>query len=150
MSAGNKAVIRRLYEEVWNKRKFEVINEIISPSHALHAPNVAGSVVAIGPEAYKRQLVLFLTGYPDLHWVIEDLIAEEDKVVACWTVAGTHKGDFMGIPATNKKVSVDGMTIHHLAKGKIMDSYSNWDTLGMMQQLCAVPALAPAKILTAS
>ena len=150
MSAGNKAVIRRLYEEVWNKRKLEVINEIISPSHALHAPNVAGSVVAVGPEAYKRQLVLFLTGYPDLHWVIEDLIAEEDKVVACWTVAGTHEGDFMGIPATNKKVSVDGMTIHHLAKGKIMDSYSNWDTLGMMQQLGAVPALAQAKILTAS
>jgi steroid delta-isomerase-like uncharacterized protein len=150
MSAGNKALIRRLYEEVWNHRKFEVINEIISPSHALQAPNIAGSVVAVGPEAYKRQLMLFLAGYSDLHWAIEDLIAEDDKVVACWTVTGTHRGEFMGVPATNKKVSVDGMTIHHIANGKIMDSYSNWDALGMMQQLGAIPALGKPKSLSAS
>ena len=148
MSAANKALIRRLYEEVWNHRKFEVIKEIISPSHALQAPNVAGS--AVGPDAYKRQTTFFLAGYPDLHWTVEDLIAEGAKVVACWSIAGTHKGDFMGIPATNKKVSVDGMTIHHIANGKIMDSYSNWDALGMMRQLGAVPALGKSKILTAS
>ena len=148
MSAGNKALIRRLYEEVWNHRKFEVINEIISPSHALQAPNVSGS--AVGPEAYKRQVTLFLAGYPDLRFTIEDTVAENDKVVACWTFSGTHKGDFMGVPPTNKKISVDGMTIHHIANGKIMDSYSNWDALGMMQQLGAVPALGKSKILTAS
>jgi len=149
MSAENKAVVRRLYEEVWNKRKLELISELVSPSHALQAPNVAGNVVAVGPEAYKRQLLLFLAGYSDLHWTIEDLIAEDDKVVACWTVAGTHRGEFMGVPATNKKVSVDGMTIHHITNGKIMDSYSNWDALGMMQQLGAVPAFGQAKSLTA-
>ncbi len=121
MSAGNKALIGRLYEEVWNQRKFEVINEIISPSHALQAPNVAGS--AVGPDAYKRQVLRFLEGYPDLHWTIEDTIAEEDKVVACWTISGTQGGEYLGIPATNKKVSVDGITIHHIANGKIMDSY---------------------------
>jgi steroid delta-isomerase-like uncharacterized protein len=147
MSAENKAIVRRLYEEVWNKRKIELVSEIISPSHALQAPNVAGS--AVGPEAYKRQTTLFLTGYPDLHWTIEDMIAEDDKVVACWTISGTHRGDFMGVPATNKKVSVDGMTIHHISNGKIMDSYSNWDALGMMQQLGAVPAPGKAKSLTA-
>jgi steroid delta-isomerase-like uncharacterized protein len=149
MSAENKAVVRRLYEEVWNKRKLELINELISPSHALQAPNVAGSVVAVGPEAYKRQLMLFLAGYSDLYWTIEDLIAEDDKVVACWTVSGTHRGEFMGVQATNKKVSVDGITIHHIANGKIMDTYSNWDVFGMMQQLGAAPALGQAKSLTA-
>ena len=147
MSADNKAIIRRLYEEVWNKRKLEVISEIISPSHALHGPNVVGS--AVGPEAYKRQLLSFLAGFSDLHWTIEDMIAEEDKVVACWTISGTHRGEYMGIPATNKKVSMDGMTIHHLAGGRIMDSYGNWDLLGMMQQLGAIPAPAQAKTLTA-
>jgi steroid delta-isomerase-like uncharacterized protein len=147
MSAENKAIVRRLYEEIWNKRKLELISQIISPSHALQAPNVAGS--AVGPEAYKRQTTLFLAGYPDLHWAVEDLIAEEDKVVACWTISGTHKGDFMGIPATNKKVSVDGMTIHHITNGKIMDSYSNWDALGMLQQLGVVPAPGQPKSLTA-
>jgi predicted ester cyclase len=64
-------------------------------------------------------------------------------------MSGTHKGDYMGVPATNKRVSVDGMTIHHLANGKIMDSYANWDALGMMQQLGVVPAFAEPKGATA-
>ncbi len=145
--ADNKAIVRRLYEEVWNKRKLDLISEIISPSHALHAPNISGS--SLGPEAYKRQILLFLAGYSDLRFNIEDMIAEQDKVVACWTFSGTHRGDYMGIPATNKKVSVDGMTIHHVAGGKIMDSYSNWDALGMMQQLGVVPLLGHTKTLTA-
>lgn len=147
MSAQNKAIVRRLYEEVWNKRKVELISEIISPSHALQAPNVAGS--AVGPEAYKRQVSNMLGAYPDLHFSIEDLIAEKDKVVACWTLSGTHKGNYMGIPATDKKVSVEGMTVHNIANGRIMDSYSNWDALGMMQQLGVIPPLGQAKTLTA-
>jgi steroid delta-isomerase-like uncharacterized protein len=147
MSAENKAIIRRLYEEIWNKRKVELVGEIISPSHALQAPNVSGS--AVGPEAYKRQLMLFFAGYPDVHFLVEDTIAEGDKVVACWTLSGTHRGEYLGIPATNKKVSVDGITIHHIANGKIMDSYSNWDALGMMQQLGVIQPLGQTKSLTA-
>lgn len=147
MSTDNKAIVQRLYEEVWNNRKLEVINEILSPSHALHGPNFSGS--AIGPEAYKREASAFFAGFPDLHWTVEDIIAERGKVVACWTFSGTHKGEYMGIAATNKKVSVDGMTIHHLAGGKIMDSYSIRDALGLMQQLGAVPALEQTKTLTA-
>ena len=143
MSVENKAIVRRLYEEVWNKRKLEVVNELISPSHALQGPNIFGS--SMGPEAYKRQVLRFLEGYPDLRWTIEDTIAEKDKVVACWTISGTHKGDFMGVPATYKKVSVDGMTVHHIAGGKIMDSNINWDALGMMQQLGAVPVMGKVK-----
>jgi steroid delta-isomerase-like uncharacterized protein len=147
MSAANKAIVQRLYEEVWNRRKLEVIKEIISPSHALQAPNMSGS--SIGPEAYKRNVRAFLAGFPDLRWSIEDTIAEKDKVVACWTISGTHKGDYLGIPATNKKVSVEGITIHNVAGGKIMDSYSNWDVLGMMQQLGVVPPLGQSKTVTA-
>jgi steroid delta-isomerase-like uncharacterized protein len=147
MSAANKAIVQRLYEEVWNRRKLEVIKEIISPSHALQAPNMSGS--SIGPEAYKRNVLAFLAGFPDLRWSIEDTIAEKDKVVACWTISGTHKGDYLGIPATNKKVSVEGITIHNVAGGKIMDSYSNWDILGMMQQLGVVPPLGQSKTVTA-
>jgi steroid delta-isomerase-like uncharacterized protein len=147
MLADPKAIVRRLYEEVWNDRKLELINEIISPSHALTAPNISGS--SIGPEAYKRNALHFLAGYPDLNWTIEDIIAEKDKVVACWTFSGTQKGDFMGVPATNKKVSVDGVTIHHVANGKIMDSYSNWDIWGMMQQLGVVSAPRRPKSVSA-
>ncbi len=133
MSMENEGIVRRLYEEVWNKHRFELLDELMSPSHALQAPNISGS--SIGPEAYKRNVLLFHKAYPDLHWTIDDTIADKDKVVACWTISGTHGGDYMGIPATNKKVSVEGITIHHITDGKIMDSYSNWDVQSMMKQL---------------
>jgi steroid delta-isomerase-like uncharacterized protein len=147
MSADNKAIVRRLYEEVHNKRKLEVLNELVSPSHAIHGPIYSGP--SIGPEMYKRVVLLFLEAYPDLHWTIEDTIAEQDRVVVCWTFSGTHKGEFMGIPPTNKNVSVDGITIHHIAGGKIMDSYVSLDMWGLMQQLGVAPAFEPPKGATA-
>jgi steroid delta-isomerase-like uncharacterized protein len=116
------------------------VDEIISPSHALHVSDVSGS--SIGPEAYKRQVTRFLTGFPDLHFTIEDTISENQKMVVVWSISGTHKGEFLGVPATNKRMSVDGITVAHIANGKIMDSYISWDMLGMLQQLGAVPAFA--------
>ncbi len=147
MSTDNKAIVRRLYEEVWNKRRLELVDEIISPSHALHDPNVSGS--AVGPEAYKRQVTRFITAFPDLRLTIEDIVGENEKLAVAWTISGTHKGEFMGIPATNKKVSVDGITINHIVNAKIMDSYISWDAWGAMQQLGVVPALGQTKSLTA-
>lgn len=136
-SVDPKAIVRRLYEEVWNKRRLEVANELISPSHAVHGPNISGA--SVGPEAYKHQVALFLAGFPDLRFTIEDTIAEKDKVVSYWTISGTHKGEYMGVPPTNRKMSVDGITIHQIARGKIIESFTNWDVWGMMQQLGAVP-----------
>ncbi len=147
MSTDNKAIVRCLYEEVWNKRRLELVDEIISPSHALHDPNVSGS--AVGPEAYKRQVTRFITAFPDLRFTIEDIVGENEKLAVAWTISGTHKGEFMGIPATNKKVSVDGITINHILNAKIMDSYISWDALGAMQQLGVVPALGQTKSQTA-
>src|SRR5437667_9769883 len=115
--AENKAIIRQLYEEVWNKRRLELVDEIISPSHALHDPNATGS--AVGPEAYKRLVTRFVTAFPDLRFVIEDFFGENEKLAVAWTISGTHKGEFMGIPATNKKVSVDGITIIHTVNAQI-------------------------------
>jgi steroid delta-isomerase-like uncharacterized protein len=138
MPADNNSIVRRLYEETWNKRRLEVLSELVSPSHALHGPNFSGS--SIGPEAYKRQVALFLAGFPDLSWTIEDTVTEKGKVVVLWSFTGTHKGEFMGFAPTNKKVSIEGITIHEIANGKIMDSYVNWDTWGLMQQLAVVSA----------
>jgi len=133
MSAENLAIVRRLYDEVWNKRRLELLDELISPSHSLNDAVAVGH--ATGPEAYRRTLVRFLTGFPDLRFSIHDVVAEGEKVVAYWNISGTHNGEFMGIPATNKKVSVDGITISHVANGKILDSYVSWDTYGLMKQL---------------
>jgi steroid delta-isomerase-like uncharacterized protein len=131
-----KAVVRRLYEEVWNKRRLEVLNQVISPSHALNDPHLVGS--AVGPEAYKRVFTQYLAAFPDLRFSVEDMISEKDKVVVSWTISGTHKREFRGIPATNKKVSFEGITINYVAEGKIMDSQVSMDYFGLMQQLGAV------------
>lgn len=141
MPTETKAIVRRLYEDVWNRRKLEVVSTLFSPSHALRDNNSPGS--SVGPEAYRGQVAMYLAAFPDLHIAVEDTVAEKDKLVTSWTIAGTHKGEFLGIRPTNKKVSVEGITIHYLANGKIIDSYVSWDALGLMRQLGALPALAP-------
>ena len=133
MPMENRAIVRRIYEEVWNKRRIELLDELLSPSHALQAPNVSGSEV--GPQAYKRQVFALLKGLPDLQMTIEDIFGEDEKIVVEWTLSGTHDGKLMGIPATHKKVSVDGVTIHHVANGKVIDSSANWNALSLMKQL---------------
>jgi steroid delta-isomerase-like uncharacterized protein len=138
-----KATVRRLYEDVWNRRKLELVSDLFSPSHALHDSNFSGS--SVGPEAYKIQVAMFLAAFPDLRFTVEDTVAEKDKLVASWTISGTHKGEFMGIRPTNKKVSIEGITIHYLANGKIIDSHTSWDALGLMRQLGVLPALAKPK-----
>lgn len=139
MPLDNKAIVRRLYEEVWNKRRLEVVDELISPSHALNDPIAFDS--HIGPELYKRRVRDFSTSLPDLRFTIEDIITEKEKSAVCWTFSGTHKGEFMGIPATGKKVSVEGITIHVISNGKILDSYARWDALGLLRQLGNAPPL---------
>src|SRR5271155_2908221 len=91
----NKAIVRRLYEEVWNKRRLEVVDELISPSHALNDPIESGS--QIGPELYKRRVVEFTTSFSDLRFTIEDIISEKAKVVVSWIISGT-------LPATGSKI----------------------------------------------
>ncbi len=133
MPVSHKEVIRRLYKEAWNERKLEVIDQLVSQSHALIAPNVSGA--AVGPAAYKNQIASMAAGFPDLRFTVEETISEKDKVVASWTFTGTHRGVYLGIPPTNKKVSVAGITVHQITDGKILDSQAAWDRLALLQQL---------------
>src|SRR5258708_26107903 len=76
-----------------------------------------------------------------MRFTVEDMLVENDKVAVGWTISGTHKGEFRGISPTGRKVSVEGITINHIADGKIMDSYVSWDALGLLQQQAqCVPA----------
>jgi steroid delta-isomerase-like uncharacterized protein len=147
MSADAKSVVRRLYEEVWKKRRLEVVNELMSPSHALQDPHLSGT--GVGPEAYKRVVIQFLGAFPDLRFTINDMVSEKDKVAVSWTISGTQKREFRGIPASNKEVSLEGITINHVANGKIIDSYASIDYLGMMQQIGVAPVLESAKSVAA-
>jgi len=103
----------------------------------------------VGPAAYRRQVERFLKGLPDLRFNIDETVSERDKLVVAWTLTGTHRGEFLGIPATNKKISVSGITINQIADGKILESTVLWDVLSLMQQLgIAVPL--KLDVLTAS
>ncbi len=133
MSLTPKEVIRRLYKEFWNERKLEVADQLVSKSHALTSPHISG--LTVGPAAYKKQLGEFLGGFPDLRFTVEETVCEKDKIAAHWTFSGTHKGEFLGIAPTNKKVSITGITIHEVSEGKILDSQAIWDAISLFQQL---------------
>jgi len=92
-----------------------------------------------GIDAYKQFLSMYLTASPDLHFTIEDQMAEGDKVVTRYTAGGTHLGPFMGIPPTGKQVTATGMSIIRVANGKIVEEWANGDDLGLLQQLGVNP-----------
>ncbi len=128
----NKAIIRRLVEEVWNQGKLEVLDEILSPDHDhrdVSTPGLRG-----GREGEKSLVTTYRSAFPDMRLTIEDLIAEGDEVVHRWTVRGTHRGELMGIPPTGKQVTVTGTSVDRIQNGRIMASWVNWDALGMLEQ----------------
>lgn len=137
MSEENKAIARRIWEEVW-KGKLDVADEILDKSFIGHS---LGVELPPGPEGFKQFVSIFRSAFPDIHVTIEDQITEEDRVVTRWTARMTHKGELMGIPATGKQVVVTGISINRFVGDKSVEAWDNWDELGMMQQLGVVPAL---------
>jgi predicted ester cyclase len=133
----NKALVRRFYEEVINKKKTAAIDEFIDPNQVDHAapPGIPGGI-----EGAKQVIAMYLTAFPDLHFTVEDMIAEGDKVVARITARGMHQGTFMSIPPTGKQVTVTAIEIIRIAGSKFVEHWMELDALGLLQQLGAVPA----------
>ncbi len=131
----NKANDRRLIEGL-NQGNVNVSDELNVPDYVSHE----ASTTMQGLEAFKQFVSAYLTAFPDLHFTIEDQIAEEDKTTLRYTARGTHRGDLMGIPPTGKQVTVTGIFITRWANGKAEESWLNFDALGMLQQLGVVPA----------
>lgn len=140
MSAENKALSRRVFEEAFNAGNLDVMDEVgadtfVNYDAALPEPGV-------GIEAAKASIGAYRDAFPDLKITIEEQIAEGDRVVTRWTAKGTHRGELMGMPATGKQATVTGITIDLIKGGRITESRTNWDTLGLLQQLGAIPASA--------
>lgn len=131
---GNKTVVRRLIEEI-NKRNLTVIDEIISENYVNH-DTFPGEPA--GLEGVKKVLALFLNAFPDLHETTMSLIAEGDRVVHHWRSRATHRGEFRGIPPTNREVTMKGIEIFRVREGKITERWGVADSLGLLQQLGAV------------
>jgi steroid delta-isomerase-like uncharacterized protein len=142
MSAENKALARRLVEEAFNAGRLEVVDELVASDFVEHDPSLTEEVR--GPAGVKELIAGYRAAFPDIRITIEDQIADGDYVVSRWSGTGTHQGELMGMPATGKQATVTGITIDRIVDGRIAESWDNWDTLGLMQQLGAVPAPAMA------
>jgi steroid delta-isomerase-like uncharacterized protein len=139
MSAENKAVVRRYTEEVLNNRNLAMADELFAGGYVLHDPSLPGAKG--GPEGAKQLVGMILNAFPDIHYTLEDIVAEGDKVAYRWSARGTHKGEFMGVAATGKQATGTGTTIVRIINGKFQESWQNWDASGLMQQLGVVPSL---------
>lgn len=132
----NKAMLRRNCEEILNKGDLAVADEIFAANYVYHG---SGGQEFKGPEGFKQLTTMLRTAFPDLHFTIEDMVAEGDKVAHRLTLRGTHKGDLMGIAPTGKQVTTTAITISRFVGGKEVEAWSNMDMLGMMQQLGVAP-----------
>lgn len=131
----NEALARRFIEEVWDKGNLRVLDEVLAPTYVDHNP-LPG--LPSDREGAKRAVTVFRTAFPDLKNKVEDVVAVEDKVVIRITARGTHRGEFQGIPATGKQVMLEGIFIGRVTGGKFVESWEQFDALGMMQQLGVV------------
>jgi len=134
----NKALPRRMIEEVFNAGNLEVVDEIVSQEHVHHDPAMPEE--GHGREHAKEFASMYRSAFPDLHVEIQDQIAEGDRVAIRWVASSTHKGDLMGINPTGNRVTLVGMTIERIADGQIAETWEIYDALGMMQQVGAIPS----------
>jgi steroid delta-isomerase-like uncharacterized protein len=139
----NKTVLKRFFEELFTRGNLSVADEIVGANYVNHNA-VPGETP--GREGLKGFVTYLRTAFPDIHFTVEDQIAEGDKVVTRWRVTGTQQGEFAGIPATGKPVNVTAINIHRVSNGQIQEAWLNWDTLGMMQQLGVVPAPSEVRV----
>jgi len=133
-----KALERRWFEES-NKGKaaaMAVIDELHATDYIFHGGS--GEEMRSRKD-YKQFMSEFYSAFPDVHFTLDEIVVEGDKVATRWTMTGTHKGKIGGIPPTNKKITIWGISIERVVGGKFVETWERYDTLGFMQQLGVVP-----------
>jgi steroid delta-isomerase-like uncharacterized protein len=135
-----KEIARRLTEEPWTG-DLGVIDELVAPEFVGHNP--PGRVQNVGPAGFREFVETYRSAFPDARVTVDSQLADGDRVVTRWTAQGTHRGELMGIDPTGREVTVNGITISRISAGKVVESWSNWDALGMLVQLGVV--LEPAR-----
>jgi len=133
----NRDLVERWFQ-VWNTGDLAFAEEISAIDFVNHDPN---RPEVTDFENYKVWIATNRTAFPDFHVEVHDMITEGDEVACRWTITGTHKGNFSGVPPTGVQVTVTGMNIHRLVDGKIVEAWWSYDMLGLMQQLGAIPPM---------
>jgi steroid delta-isomerase-like uncharacterized protein len=142
----NKALSRRIWDQVFNERNLAVADELIAEDAVNHEGTPPG-IPERGPDNLRGVVTMLVTAFPDLHTAIDQVIAEDDKVVLQITSSGTHQGAFMGIPPTGRRFALRAVHILRIQDGKVAEHWAVRDDLGMLRQLgvAPMPAAGPVR-----
>lgn len=133
----NKATLRRFYDEVWNKGNLAVADELNASNFVDHNPPIG---FPANTEGTKQFASAIHKSFSNFSLIPDDVIAEGDRVVARWTAKGAHTQEFLGIAPSGKQVIVTGIDVVRMSDNKIAEHWGQWDIMGMMQQLGAIPS----------
>lgn len=133
----NKTFMTHFIEEVINNKNLDAVNHLVAADFMEHVPFPGQGP---GREGLKFVLDSMFTGFPDMNWTVQEQVAEGEKVVTRFTWTGTHQGEFMGIPPTNKKVEVWGVVIDVVKNNLFAESRIIMDNIGLLQQLGVMPS----------
>lgn len=136
----NKLFIRRLVEEAINRKNLDALSELVAENFVEQVPFPGQGP---GREGLRYAIGIFLSAFPDIRWIVDEQIAEGENIASRFTWAGTHRGEFLGIPPTGKRVKVWGVVMDVVRDGMLSESRIIMDTMGLLQQLDAIPAPNP-------
>ena len=141
-----------MVEKVFNEGELDLLDLLMSPDAVNHDLEIFGPSAARGPESVRQFVRVFRSAFPDLRITVIDQLGDGDRVATRWKMEGTQKNRLMGIEATNRSISVEGIRIDRIAGGRIAETWNRWDTLELLRQLGAAPALDrhPAPAVTAT
>ena len=137
MTTENIKVTMQRFTEFINTASEKLAAELISSNAVFHVPG--RSEPMRGPAGYLAIIAMMRGGFPDIHWTLEEMIAEGDKVAARFTMRGTHRGTFFGVPPTGKPIVVQAMNFYRLSRGQFVEERGQPDLLGLLQQIGVVP-----------
>jgi steroid delta-isomerase-like uncharacterized protein len=138
VSERNRTVVRRWFEEVWNQGSEAAIDELFATEGLAHGLGDSELDVR-GPSEFKPFVATIRGSFPDIHFQLQDLVSEGDRVAIRMTFSGTHKGPGLGVPPTGRRVSVQGIIIVRIVDGQIVEGWNSYDQLGLLRQIGALP-----------
>ena len=140
MFQANKQLMSRFVELI-NSASEPLAEALIHPNATFHVPGRADPMV--GPPGYLAVIAMMRAGFPDIQWTLEEMVVEADKVAARFTMRGTHRGPFFGVPPTGRPIAVQAMNLYRISAGQIIEEYGQPDMLGLLQQIGAAPPSTP-------
>jgi steroid delta-isomerase-like uncharacterized protein len=138
MVTDNITLVMRLVDEVWNKCRVDLAEELLATDVVVHD---SLAVDVRGRESLKQFILKMHRGFPDLRLTVDDIMASGDEVCLRWTLTGTHTGPFFGLDRTTKHASVGGLMVILVEDGRIVESWATWNVLNLLQQLGYLPSI---------